>query len=54
MYLNGVDLGPPPAGVFDLTVPLESLEARNELTLVVDAGQVSADLCPGGWARSPW
>jgi hypothetical protein len=49
LHLNGVDLGPLPAGVVDWSVPLESLEARNTLTLVVVADDIPPDEIPGGW-----
>jgi hypothetical protein len=49
LRINGVELGMPRAGVIDWTVRLESLEARNTLTLAVDLGQVLAEERLGGW-----
>jgi hypothetical protein len=50
LRLNGVDLGMPPPGVLDWTLPLaEALDARNTLTLEVVPDQVSPVEIPGGW-----
>jgi hypothetical protein len=49
VHLNDVDLGRPPAGVDDWSVPLDSLESRNTLTLVVVLDDIPPDAIPGGW-----
>jgi hypothetical protein len=50
VQLNGVDLGRPPADVFDWSVPLtDSLSVRNVLTLDVVIGRYSTAELPAGW-----
>ncbi len=50
VHLNGVALGPPPAGVLDWTLPLtEPLGSRNTLTLEVVLEQASTVEIPEGW-----